>query len=177
MAKSINDINLLPKGAGNFSEILLNWTLNIGRLLIILTEALALSVFLYRFSLDMRIVDLNDAIKQQSAITKNFESYEAEYRSLQERLRLAEEYNNNSQDVTSIFSDIIEAGRNKVTFNNILVSTEQISISTQSQSAGNLNSFIENIKHNPKIDAVSIDNIDNKTSTATIGLRITAKMK
>src|SRR4029078_3722140 len=92
MAENKPSINLLPRKGEGFLTQFLNWAVNIGRLLIIITETVALATFLYRFNLDMKIVDLPHDIKQKSFIVKNSKVYEESFRNLQERLALAKKY-------------------------------------------------------------------------------------
>ncbi len=69
-------INLLPNKGDSLLDQFLSWALNIGRLLVIITETLALSVFLFRFSLDVQIIDLHDKIKAASRVVENFKESE-----------------------------------------------------------------------------------------------------
>src|SRR4051812_34084600 len=116
MGNTMNSINLLPsKGEGLLSQFL-TWALNVGRLLIILTETLALSTFIYRFSLDMKIIDLHDQIRADSFIVSNFKTSEDKYRNLQTRLGLVKEYTSTSEQIVVVFKDLTELGRGKVTF-------------------------------------------------------------
>src|SRR5689334_11570583 len=85
-------INLLPNKGDSLFEQFLSWALTVGRLLIIITETLALSVFLYRFVLDVQIIDLHDKIKQESAIIDNLKDQEESFRNLQTRLLLAKNF-------------------------------------------------------------------------------------
>ena len=57
-------INLVKSRKPHFLDRFITWALNAGRLLVIITETVALSAFLFRFGLDREIVDLNDKIKQ-----------------------------------------------------------------------------------------------------------------
>ena len=70
----MHGINLMPNRGDTVLIQFLNWALTIGRLLIILVETLALGTFLYRFSLDMQIVDLKDKIKVQRAFVTAYKS-------------------------------------------------------------------------------------------------------
>lgn len=177
MANSMHTINLLPKKGHGFVDQFLSWALNIGRLLIILTETLALSVFIYRFSLDMKIVDLRDEIKQESAIVAQFKDPEATYRDLQARLSLSKEHGDDAGHTQTTFKDIIELGRGKITFNNLTVSEESVKIEAQAPNTAFLSAFINSLKNYPGIASVNIDGIENKTSSALIQINITAKLR
>lgn len=177
MAEKMQSINLLPKQGGGLVDQFLGWALTIGRLLIILTETLALSVFFYRFSLDMRISDLHDKIKNQSAIASSFKSTEDQVRSFQNRLALAQKIDASGSLAPNVFADIINIGKGKVTFKSIAVSTDGLKIDVQAPSSNSLNSFLAELKNYPGIKNVGVDNVENKTSTSTIKLTISGELK
>ena len=54
MENSPASINLVKKNEKSSVDKFINWTLSIGRLIVIITEIIAISAFLYRFSLDGR---------------------------------------------------------------------------------------------------------------------------
>jgi len=170
-------INLVQtKGEGLLSQFL-SWSLTVGRLLVIITETLALSVFLYRFSLDMRIVDIHDKIKTQSLIVANFKTGEETFRNLQAKLALAKDYDRTGGKNLTILKDIIEMGRNKITFTSIIVKADTVAITVQGTSAGLLYGFTQELKNYPEIDSVNIDRVENKPSSGIATVGITAKLK
>ena len=70
MASIKPSINLFKDKNKNFFDLFIKWALSIGRVVVIATEAIALSAFLYRFSLDQQLIDLNDKIVQKQALVK-----------------------------------------------------------------------------------------------------------
>lgn len=177
MANSMHEINLLPnKGEGVLTDFL-NWALTIGRLLIILTETVALGTFIYRFSLDMRIVDLHDQIKAESFIIRNFKSGEDTYRALQNRLALAKKYDSSNDIVVNTLKDIIELGKGNITFRSVLVSSDVIKIEAQAPTANSLALFVGALKKYPNVKSVSVDKVENKTSNAEVNIALTANLQ
>lgn len=176
MAKDLDTINLLPHKEDSFLTLFLNWTVTIGRLLVILTEIAALSTFIYRFSLDMNIIDLHDQIKTKSIIVRNFSDSEKKFRSLQQRLALAKTYDEQSSQIPTVFQQITDIGKGQVTFRNLTVSDEIIKIEAQAPSVSSLKSFVDALKNVPGIAWVSIDRVENKTSNATVIIGITANL-
>jgi len=79
-------INLVKGKHKSFFDRFLAWALSAGRVIIIVTEIIALSAFLYRFSLDREIIDLRDNTKQEQKILELFKEQEKTFRNLQERL-------------------------------------------------------------------------------------------
>ncbi len=177
MAEKTKSINLLPNKGEGFLNQFLRWALSIGRLLIILTETLALGTFLYRFSLDMKITDLHDSIKNQSAIVEQFKTTEAAARNLQLRLFLAKKQEALADNTTDIFADITEMGRGKVTFRDLLVTRDTAKIDVQSGSNSSLNIFVNSLKEYPLITSINIAGVENKTSASVIRMSITANLK
>jgi hypothetical protein len=155
----------------------LNWALTVGRLLIILTEGLALGVFLYRFTLDMKIVDLHDEIKNQSIILQNFKPLEDTYRNLQQRITLAKNYDAAGTITPTILQDIIAMGQGLITFKTIIIEDDSAKLEVQAPSTAAISDFINLLKGNPNILLVSIDKVENKTSNASITVGITAALK
>jgi hypothetical protein len=177
MAKEAYSINLLPNKGDNLITQFFNWALTVGRLLVILTETLALSVFIYRFTLDMRIVDLNDQIRSESIIVSNFQTAEENFRNLQTRLAFAKKYDETDDKTLRVLQDITNMGRNKVTFKQLLVTTKGIDLEIQAPSPGNLSQFITALKTYPGLSELSIDQVANKTSDAEITVSISANME
>lgn len=177
MAEKTHSINLLPNQGIGFVDQFLGWALTIGRLLIILTETLALAVFFYRFSLDMKISDLHDQIKIQRAIVGQFKSTEDSARNLQTRLALAGKADTTGGTVPILLAEIIDLGKGKITFKILQISTGDIKIDAQAPSSKSLNAFVNGLRKNPRITDVNIDSVENKTTTSVIKLSISAHVK
>lgn len=177
MAEKVPTINLLPHSSESFMTQFFNWALNIGRLLIILTEMVALGTFIYRFSLDMQTVDLHDKITSESFIVKNFNSAEDTFRDLQSRIATIQRYAPIGNRTITIFNAITKIGQGKVTFIDLLVDTKNAQIEVQAPSAVNLSQFLNALKADPDITNISIDKVENDSSNALITVDITATLK
>ncbi len=177
MAEKVPTINLLPQSGNNFITQFFNWALTIGRLLIILTEMVALGTFIYRFSLDMQIVDLHDKIKAESFIVANFNTAETSFRDIQDRLATIKRYTSVGGTTTGIFADITSMGKGKVTFKDLSVTTQNAKIIVEAQTSSTLTQFVDELKSNPSIASVSIDKVENNTTSAQIIVSITATLK
>src|SRR3989344_5628076 len=105
--KKSASINLLKSSRNEIFEKFIDWALTIGRLLVIITEIIALSAFIYRFGLDRQLIDLHGTIKSQQAVVSFYKKQEETYRNLQDRLKIASTYSATSQDKLKISQDII----------------------------------------------------------------------
>lgn len=170
-------INLLPNKGDGIVNQFLSWALSIGRLLIIITEAAALTVFVLRFTLDVQIIDLHDKIEAQSSIVRSFQENEALFRNIQSRLAFAKEYDSQKDTTLTLLKDILAMGQNKVTFRTLTVGKETIEIEMQSPSSSLLAEFTDGLKTHPEIQGVNISRVENKTASGVIILGMTAERK
>lgn len=165
--KSVS-INLLKKKQGAFVDKFTNWALTVGRLLVILTELIALSAFLYRFSLDRQLIDLHSKIKQEEAVVKTLKNSEDKYRNLQDRLALASNFSNNGIEQIKIFQDILNFAPKGLTLNNLVMYESRISINAIVQNTSSLNLFTNFLKTYPKIRKLNLDTIQIKPTSGLI---------
>lgn len=158
--KSVS-INLLKK-QGDFVEKFIGWALTVGRLLVIVTELIALSAFLYRFSLDRKLIDLHGKIKQQESIVKAYKNNEDKYRNLQDRLALASSFSNTGTSKIKIFQDILNFAPKGLTIGNLAMRESRISINAVAQSTSSLKTFINSLKTYPQLKKLNLDSIQIK---------------
>ncbi len=169
-------INLAKKKGNATVEAVLHWAITIGRFLVILTETIALAAFLYRFVLDRQVIDLSDKIEGKQRLVQSLSREETRYRSLQDRLLFIKEQDEISQKVPDLFTKIIDLARGKVTFSTFTITEGQIRMDVTTPSISQVNSYISSLRSLKEIEDISIDRIENKTSTAVITVTISANL-
>lgn len=174
MEKPAPSINLLHDRTESLADKFLKWALSVGRTIVIVTEIIALSAFLYRFSLDRKIVDLKDEIEQKQLIVEGFENEEVQFRNLQDRINAAKRLDAKSAETTSLLHQIVELATGRIRFNSLSVTEDVIRIDGETPSTAQLNYFIKQLKQHPKVKRVSLDKLDNKTSRSTIEIGVSA---
>jgi Tfp pilus assembly protein PilN len=177
MAKTSTSINLLRNDKKETIEQVINWTVTIGRVLVIVVELAALAAFLYRFTLDNQLSDLHTKIKQEQAIVAYQKKNEDTYRNLQDRLSVASTYSKIAGNNVKILKDIVSFAPNGMTFTTITLSPEGMEIGANVDSVVPLSVFISKLKSYSLIDTVSLDKIENKTSNSTISVGISTTFK
>ena len=176
LQKKSDSINLLKRETP-FVDRFINWALTIGRLLVIVTEIVALGAFVYRFSLDRQIIDLHSKINQEQAIVNYLKDNEANYRNLQGRLVLAATSSTLATNRLKIFNDMVKAAPTGLAFNTLSLYEDRIRIEANVDSVASLTKFVNAIKDYPAIDTISIDKIESKPSSAVITINLTATLK
>lgn len=177
MPKHFSSINLVKDQKGDLVERIINWSLSVGRALVILTELIALVAFLWRFGLDQELVDLHTQIKQKQAIVSAFKPNEDRYRNLQDRLSIASNFSAINNQQTQTLRDILTLASGSVSFNKINLSGSSISVEINVGSVAALSDFVNSLKTYSNVETVSIDKIETKTSSAVIIVSITVKLK
>ncbi len=176
LQKKSDSINLLKRETP-FADRFINWALTVGRLLVIITEVVALGAFVYRFSLDRQIIDLHSKINQEQAIVNYLKNNESSYRNLQKRLVIASTSINLSSNRLKIFNDIVKAAPAGLAFNTLALYEDRVNIEANVDSVASLTKFVNSIKDYPAIDSISIDKIESKPSSAVITINLTATLK
>lgn len=177
MANTVPRINLLKDKQTPFVDKFINWALTIGRLIVILTELAALSAFVYRFSLDRKIIDLHSKIKQEQAIVNYLKNNEKTYRNLQERISLASSFSNSGASLLKTYKDILSFAPKDMAINSFHLNENRISLSANIQLSSSLNKFINALKTYPGADTVSLDNLENKPANSIITFSATVNLK
>lgn len=93
MPKTSRLINLIPQKEFESSVTgrVLKWAMTTFRYIVIITEMIVMGVFLSRFWLDAQISDINDQIKNTSAIIQSQDEFENTFRDLQTKLNVFSE--------------------------------------------------------------------------------------
>ena len=176
MSKKHNSINLLKAKEISFLDKFLNWALTIGRLVVIATELIALSAFIYRFSLDRQLIDLHSKIRQEEAIVNSLKNSENSYRNLQDRLATAATFSETGGEQYTVFKEIVSFIPQGMSLNQMNIYNDRVQIDANFQFISSLTSFINALKTYPKISSININKIENKLSSAVISVGITVTL-
>ncbi len=170
-------VNLIRGRKPHVVDYFIGWALNVGRILVIVTELVALGAFLYRFGLDKQLVDLHDRIIQEQNIIKFSKKNEDTYRNLQTRLDLANSIITNENQASKTYTDITSLIPAQMAVKDFVFTPDSVKFDGSIQSITQLATMVNNIKNYPGVDIVSLDSIENKTTNSiiTVGLTITFK--
>lgn len=175
MARSTS-INLVEKNL-SFVDRFIAWALTIGRAVVILTELIALMAFLYRFSLDRQLIDIHSKIKQEQAVLDYLKNYEQTFRDIQNRISLTSNFGSAAEGKIKMLNDIVSFASPGMNFNNIYLQEDRVRVNITSNSISGISNFIKNLKAYPAIGSVIVEKIEDRTSSASITISITAMLK
>lgn len=174
-----NKINLLPKTdfESSFAGKLVDWAINVGRWIVVLTEFVVICAFLSRFYFDTQLANLFDLIRQNKAIVGSALSFEENFRATQDKLKIAKEILANQEKATTIIVQISKLLPIETTLTDISVDKENLKISGYSLSEKSIELFLAGLTKNQKFYDVSLGKIVKNQETVAINFVITAKIK
>jgi Tfp pilus assembly protein PilN len=173
-------INLLTKVDFEKTPLgkFLRWSLTYGRYSIICTEIVVLLAFIYRFSLDRKITDLNDEIKQKSSIIEANQEFETEFRRLQSRIGEISALFTKSPDPVVYIKHLEQITPPGIQFTAFAMTGEEISISATSDTNSTLALFISQLKSSPLLTNVSITALSKRSAgSGAISFELDAALK
>ncbi len=176
MPNSLSSINLAKNTQIPVFDKFLDWVLTIGRLIVIITEVVAVIAFVYRFSLDERLVELHSAIKQKQNIISILKSDENKYRNLQDRIAIASTFSTKAIASNQTIAGIVSLIPDQIKISNLLLNKDRVNLSINVVSVSSLENFIKSLKNYHNIKSISVDNIENKPSIG-LSVNITAILK
>jgi Tfp pilus assembly protein PilN len=174
------EVSLLPSedNANSFWPRFTKWITTVGRVVIIFTELIVILAFLSRFWLDRKNSDLSESIRQQKAIIGSTLDFEADYNSLQQRLKFITDFYRQQPDYLSALNSSLSSLPEGIYFQNFSLNYDEISsrlsskIELYTYQEDSLVSFINNLRLNPDIDSVNVQKIEKKTKDSKYYLNI-----
>lgn len=156
------NINLEIHTQYSLKNVLFKWIIQIGKVMIVLTELVALGALGYRFYIDRQIVDLHDEIKRQELLVGSLQKQETEYRGLQERLFYIDTLEKESKAQVATLQEILQImNTGGFSTTNLSVSKNTIAISGTVATIFSLDSLIDSLKNNDDVTSISIDEISS----------------
>lgn len=155
-------INLSGKPRETTTAVFFKWAINTGKIIIALTELLALGALAYRFTIDSKIIDLHDQIKKERIFVDSQKKKEDEYRALQTRLTSIKKIQEETKQKISVMNGVLQTiSDGRFSSTNLIVSQNTISLTGTSLSIFPINNFIDDLKQNPSVISISIDDLSS----------------
>ncbi|MEK7513364.1 MAG: PilN domain-containing protein [Patescibacteria group bacterium] len=180
MAAQNKEINLLPKEKWETGTAgkLLKWALSIGRYIVVFTELVVISAFLYRFSLDRKLMDINEQVNQQKKIIVTYGDLETNFRTLQAKLTNISKAEKNSLDMSVILTNLSEITPLATTYNSIDVEGQKVALEGQTLSEIGLATLLTKAQESKIFSGVSLDNVSSANEKSqTINFRMELSLK
>lgn len=164
VAKFKKTINLSNKNELEKTPLgkILNWSMNVGRYIIIFTEFLVIIAFLIRFKLDQDLANLNKQIKQKQEIIASLQEVEYKTESLQQRLAFVERVEAENYSSSEILKEIIKITPIDTIFTDLTIKERVVNINGTALSNVGLNTFLNGLTQNKKFSEISLDTVSSE---------------
>lgn len=164
------NINLLPRQDFDRSPLgrILRWSLTYGRYIIICTEIIVLMAFIYRFSLDRKITDLNEEIDQKAAIVEANLTFEYQFRNLQARTRKIAELIAGQNTPSLIMKQLETITPKDIQFSKFSYNGETVTINASARSDPALSLFLNNLNQSPFFTNINVTSLSKIRDGTTI---------
>lgn len=169
-------INLTGEGKRLLTRVFATWTINIGRIIIVSTELIALSALFYRFIIDREIIELQDLIKNKENLVRSYEIKEKNFRDIQSRLSFVKSFTNPTNNIISAFNlaytqlDNQNFEIKKISLNENIIAIDGLTFSVLT-----LNTLVEDLKKIDEISSISLEKIDSEESLVEFTLKLNLK--
>lgn len=179
------EISLLPESENprSFGARFFKWITTTGRVAIIFTELIVISVFVSRFWLDRKNSDLSEVSRQKQAILSSISPFETEFVQLQQRLSYIKDFYSNQPQYNKQINSLITSTPQDLFYEKLSVTkdekTKLISINTSliAYREDSIVSFITNLMLNPDIDQVDVTKIEKKEKENQYSVSLTLYFK
>ncbi len=179
------ELSLLPESENprSFGARFFKWLTTTGRVVIIITEFVVISVFISRFWLDRKNSDLSEVVRQKQAILESTTPFITEFVGLQKRLSFIKDFYSNQPNYNQQINSLVSSTPSDLFYNKISVFTDEktkTTVITTSLSAYKEESivlFITNLMLNPDIDQVNISKIEKKEKENQYSISLTLNFK
>lgn len=153
-------INLTLRARKSVQTAFFTWAVNAGKLIIIFTELIALSALGYRFIVDRKIIDMHGEIEKEISYIDVQKEREQEFRNTQNRLSYVKAIETKNQIRFETINKISDAvNRGIFTTDNLAVNERRIEFEGASLSIFSIYNFIESLKSDTNILAITLDEV------------------
>jgi len=179
------EISLLPESENprSFGARFFKWITTTGRVTIIITELIVISVFISRFWLDRKNSDLSEISRQKQAILESTLPFETEFIQLQQRLAYIKDFYTNQPEYDKQINSLITSTPEDLFYDSLSISKDEkeklITINTNliAFREESIVSFITNLMLNPDIEQVNVNKIEKKERENKYSISITLFFK
>lgn len=162
------DINLVPKDPF-FQTTLgrtLQWSLSVGRYIVMFTELIVVLSFATRFYLDRQVTDLNQAIYRSQSVVESYGNFEREFREVQAKIDSYQqiEQKENIVDTFPALSQVIPDG---VELTELAIYPDKVTLTGTVLSQRSLNLLINNLQLSTDFTNVVVNTIESEGPTSS----------
>lgn len=170
-------INLRMKPREAISGIFFKWAIQVGRIVIVVTELILLSSLIYRFVVDRNIIDLHENIQKQVTYISQQEQDELLYRDIQSRLEGIKSVITNEEIKLNVYNFIHEATDNeKFVIKQIRLGSASVMLQGEAATIYAVNDLMQEARNKENISSIILEQITNSENKISFVLVVDIKI-
>lgn len=168
-------VNLIGEEEMEYTPVgrIVTWAVTYGRYIMIGTEIIVLLAFISRFSLDRKLTDLNDEVSQKQAIIDANHEFEANFRTLQDKLATINTLMNAPQTTSQVLSTIQSLLPNDVHLDTLNIDNQRVVGNVVANTTAGFSQVVANLQASSIFSQVDIGDV-NRSPTTGIQFTFTA---
>lgn len=173
------DINLVPKDPFFLTPLgrTLQWSLSVGRYIVMFTELVVVLSFVTRFYLDRQITDLNGIIFQSQNVIESYGEFEEQFREVQAKIIQYQQIEQ-TKNIVEIFPALAAVIPDGVELQELSIFPERVALTGAVLSQRSLNLLINNLQLSPDFTNVVVSTIESEGSASSgFTFKLTAQIK
>jgi hypothetical protein len=170
-------VNLLPKDPFSQTSVgkFLDWSLSVGRYIVVFTEMVVIVTFLSRFTLDRQLTDLNESIIKKQALLESYASLEEKIKIVQQKGAFIDTIDTN-QELLDVLAIIVNRLPRDIIYSQLDVRDDKVVIVATAYSQISLERFINDINTDPAFSDVLLDKINTSENETGINFILRANV-
>lgn len=171
------DINLVPKDPFFETKLgqALQWSLSVGRYIVMFTELVVVLSFATRFYLDRQVTDLNNSLLQKESIVSSYGDFESTFREAQAKIADYQQIEQ-QENIVEIFPSLSQVIPTGVELTELVIYPEKVTLAGEVFSQRSLNLLVNNLQLSPDFTNVVVSTIESgETGTAGFVFQLSAQ--
>lgn len=169
-------INLNRKPNHHLDSVAYSWAINVGRMLILITELVALGALFYRFVIDKQIIDLHDRINTEKNLVTAEQSLEQQFRGIQDRLAIVKAVQAQTDSKMKVMNDILSASQNGMFSSaHLSINNNQITVDGITDQLSYIYTVVNKVKQYPEVTSINITQINSTDQGVIFQLEVNLK--
>jgi len=156
-----HEIQLLPEEQIEKEPLsqFLQWALTFGRYIVVFTQGIVFLVFLSRFWLDSRIIDLKQVITSKAQILKSAENFEKEFLTTQAKMKKVKALQKGLFSASSYFTVIEETIPQQATLTKLTINPDGVAVQGKTSSYDAVTAFVESLRKREEFVEVNLSSL------------------
>lgn len=153
------------------------WALTFGKYIVIITQLVVITAFVYRFKLDRDLETLNDSIKQHQAAITAFADLETNVRILQNQLATIKTITDSQVQIDPTLTSLSQITPFQIELDNLSLSGNTLNITGRSVTEVGLATLISGLQSQPELSDITVSSVSTGGARdPTLSFTLTAQV-